>query len=103
MHIRPELKRLLWIGSGMMAALVAILMAYCVLADMRSVHLAVIAVLTTSGPLVARVFEGLVRRQQRVAELEMNCLEADDEVLLARTLPLAVPVIGTLFAFFVVL
>lgn len=103
MRIRPELTRLLWIGSGLMVAFVALLMGYCVVADMRSVHLAVIAVLTTSGPLIARVFEGLVRRRQRLAALEMNCLEADDEVLLARTVPLAVPVIGTLFAFFVVL
>ena len=103
MRIRPELTRMLWAGSGLMIGLVAILMAYCVVANMRSVHLAVIAVLTTSGPLIARVFEGLVRRRQRLASLDMNCLEADDEVLLARTVPLAVPVIGTLFAFFVVL
>ncbi len=76
---------------------------YCLAADMSSVHLAVLAVLTTTGPLIARVFDGLVRRRQRLLELDMSCIEADDEVQVARVSPLALPVIGTLFAWFVVL
>jgi hypothetical protein len=44
-----------------------------------------------------------VKRKQRIRGLDMNCLEADDEVLVARVSPLALPVIGTLFAWFVVL
>ena len=52
-------------GIGAMALGVACLMGYCYVLDMRSVHLAVLAVLTTSGPLVARVFAGVVRRRQR--------------------------------------
>lgn len=103
MHIRPELKRLILGHILAMAAFVAALMLYCLALDMQSVHLAVLAVLTTTGPLVSRIFEGLIRRRQRVLGLPMDCLEADDEVLLARTLPLALPVIGTLFAWFVVL
>ncbi|WP_111430071.1 hypothetical protein [Rhodobacteraceae bacterium DSL-40] len=103
MHIRPELKRLILGHILAMVAFVAALMLYCLALDMQSVHLAVLAVLTTTGPLVSRIFEGLIRRRQRVLGLPMDCLEADDEVLLARTLPLALPVIGTLFAWFVVL
>lgn len=103
MRIRPQLKRLIWFHCLGMFALVAVLMAYCIALDTMSVHLAVLAVLTTTGPLVSRIFEGLIRRRQRVLGLEMNCLEADDEVLVARTLPLALPVIGTIFAWFVVL
>lgn len=103
MRIRRELRPMLVLGLVLMSLLVALLMLYCLAADMMSVHLAVLAVLTTTGPLIARVFEGLVRRRQRVAGLDMNCLEADDEVLVARVSPLALPVIGTLFAWFVVL
>jgi hypothetical protein len=61
----------------------------------------VLAVLTTSGPLVARVFAGLVRRRQRLLNLDLESLEAEDEILIARSVPLAMPVIGTLFAYFV--
>ena len=103
MHIRRELQLVLIAGLIGMVLLVALLMFYCLAADMTSVHLAVLAVLTTTGPLIARVFEGLVRRRQRLLGLDMNCLEADDELLVARVAPLALPVIGTLFAWFVVL
>jgi hypothetical protein len=103
MRIRRELGPTLLAGTGVMVLMVVALMGYCLALDMRSVHLAVLAVLTTTGPLIARVFEGMVRRRQRVLGLEMNCLEADDEVLVARTAPLAMPVIGTLFAWFVVM
>jgi hypothetical protein len=103
MHIRPQMKRIIWLSCLGMAVLVAALMGYCMALDMMSVHLAVLAVLTTTGPLVSRILEGLIRRRQRVLGLEMNSLEADDELLVARTLPLALPVIGTLFAWFVAL
>jgi hypothetical protein len=103
MHIRRELRPVLIRGMIAMAMLVALMMFYCLAADMMSVHLAVLAVLTTTGPLISRVFEGLVKRKQRLRGLDMNCLEADDEVLVARVAPLALPVIGTLFAWFVVL
>ncbi len=103
MRIRRELRAMLVWGLAGMALLVALMMAYCLAADMTSVHLAVLAVLTTTGPLIARAFEGLVRRRQRLLGLDMNCLEADDEVLVARVAPLALPVIGTLFAWYVVL
>ncbi|WP_424932976.1 hypothetical protein [Amaricoccus macauensis] len=103
MRIRSQMKRLIWLHCLGMLAVVLGLMGYCIALDTMSVHLAVLAVLTTTGPLVSRVFEGLIRRRQRVLGLDMNCLEADDEVLIARTLPLALPVIGTIFAWFVVL
>ncbi|MEM8570871.1 MAG: hypothetical protein AAGG56_08160 [Pseudomonadota bacterium] len=103
MHIRPQMKRLIWLHCLGMVLFVLALMLYCIAVDMMSVHLAVLAVLTTTGPLVSRVFEGLIRRRQRVLGLDMNCLEADDEVLIARTLPLALPVVGTIFAWFVIL
>jgi hypothetical protein len=103
MRIRGELRAMLLWGLIGMALLVALMMSYCLAADMTSVHLAVLAVLTTTGPLIARAFEGLVRRRQRLLGLDMNCLEADDEVLVARVAPLALPVIGTLFAWYVVL
>ena len=66
MHIRRELQLMLIAGLIGMVLLVALLMFYCLAADMTSVHLAVLAVLTTTGPLIARVFEGLVRRRQRL-------------------------------------
>jgi hypothetical protein len=100
MIIRRELGPTLLAGTAFKLLLVLALMGYCLALDMKTVHLAVLAVLTTTGPLIARVFVGTVRRRQRVLGLEMNCLEADDEVLVARTAPLAMPVIGTLFAWF---
>jgi hypothetical protein len=45
--------------------------------------------------------EGLIRRRQRLLDLDMSCLAADNEVLVARIMPLFLPVIGTLFAWFV--
>ena len=81
-------------GTGVMALGVASLMGYCLMLDMQSVHLAVLAVLTTSGPLVARIFAGLVRRRQRLLRLDLDSLEAEDEILIARSVPLAMPVIG---------
>lgn len=103
MRIRSPMKRIIRVHCLGMLVLVLVLMSYCIALDTMSVHLAVLAVLTTTGPLVSRIFEGLIRRRQRILGLDMNCLEADDEVLVARTLPLALPVIGTIFAWFVVL
>jgi len=57
----------------------------------RPAALATLAILTTTGPLISRVFEGAVRRVQRVRALDMDCLTADDEVLIARTVPLLMP------------
>jgi hypothetical protein len=101
--VRREMRAMLVGGTAVMALGVACLMGYCLMLDMKSVHLAVLAVLTTSGPLVARIFSGLVRRRQRLLRLDLDSLEAEDEVLIARSLPLAMPVIGTLFAYLVVL
>ena len=103
MTVRPEIRSILIAGTLAMALGVACLMGYCLMLDMQSVHLAVLAVLTTSGPLVARIFSGLVRRRQRILHLDLDSLEAEDEILIARSLPLAMPVIGTLFAYLVVL
>lgn len=103
MTIREDLRGLLWAGTVATLAAAALLLLYCHLADSRTVHLAVLAILTTSGPLLARVFEGLVKRRQRMRGLDLNCLAADDEILVARTVPLALPVIGAVWAFLVVL
>ena len=103
MTVRREILPMLAGGTLVMVLLVLTLMGYCLMLDMKSVHLAVLAVLTTSGPLVARVFSGLVRRRQRILHLDLDSLEAEDEILIARSLPLAMPVIGTLFAYLVVL
>jgi hypothetical protein len=56
MHIRRELRTVLIRGMIAMAMLVALMMFYCLAADTMSVHLAVLAVLTTTGPLISRVF-----------------------------------------------
>jgi hypothetical protein len=103
MAIRRELGPLLWTGAAATLATAALLLLYCHLVDTRTVHLAVLAILTTAGPLLARVFEGLVRRRQRIAGLELNCLEADDEILVARTVPLVLPVIGAAWAYLILL
>lgn len=103
MTIRKPLRPLLFGGIALMFAIIGAMMAYCLFRATFSIHLATLAILTTSGPLVARLFEGLVRRRQRVAGLEMNCLEADDEVLIARTVPFLMPVSGAFFSYFVML
>lgn len=103
MNIRRELRWLLFGGTAMMFAVIAAMMLYCLSRGSLQVHLATLAILTTSGPLIARVFEGLVRRVQRKRGLEMNDLAADDEVLLARTTPLLMPVAGAAFSYFVML
>lgn len=103
MRIRRDVRGLLWIGTAATLGLSIGLLVYCSWVGTRSVHLAVLAVLTTSGPLLARIFEGLVRRRQRTAGLEMNCLEADDEILISRTVPLALPILGAAWAFSVML
>lgn len=40
---------------------------------------------------------------QRVRALDSDCLAADDEVLIARTVPLLMPVAGAAFSFSVML
>jgi hypothetical protein len=103
MTTRKPLRALLFGGIAPIAATIAAMTAYCTFRGQLSIHLATLAILTTSGPLVARIFEGLVRRVQRLRGLDMNCLEADDEVLVARTVPLAMPVAGAFFSYFVML
>lgn len=103
MSIRRELRGLLFGGTALMVAVILGMALYCTARGSLSIHLATLAILTTSGPLVARFFEGLVRRRQRVRGLEMNCLAADDEVLIARTVPLLMPVAGASFSYFVML
>lgn len=103
MHIRPQIRNTLLAGIACTLGLSLALLAYCLAVDSMSVHFAVLAILTTSGPLIARVFEGLVRRRQRLAGLDLGCLAADDEVLVARTVPLALPVIGAFWAYLIVL
>ncbi len=99
MKMRQGVRRLLLGGTGLIVALILVMIALCLSRGTLPVHLVTLALLTTSGPLVSRVFEGLVRRRQRVLDLEMNCLEADDEVLVARVVPLAMPVAGALFSY----
>jgi hypothetical protein len=103
MHVRAELRWLLAGGTAAMTATIGAMMLYCVSRGALQVHLATLAILTTSGPLVGRVFEGLVRRRQRVRGLEMDDLAADDEVLIARTVPLLMPVAGATFSYFVMM
>lgn len=101
--IRRELRPLLVGGTALMVAVIGGMMLYCVSRGSLQVHLATLAILTTSAPLVARVFEGMVRRRQRVRGLEMNDLAADDEVLMAQTVPLLMPVAGATFSYFVMM
>ena len=99
MKIRKPVRPLLVGGTALMAATIATMTLYCLWRGSLSIHLATLAILTTSGPLVARIFEGLVRRAQRLRDLDMNCLEADDEVLISRTVPLLMPVAGAIFSY----
>ncbi|MSU88176.1 hypothetical protein GE300_00925 [Rhodobacteraceae bacterium 2CG4] len=103
MNIRKEIASVLIVGSLLILATIALMIVYCFAVSNRGVHLTVVAILTTSGPLVARVFEGLVRRRQIVRGVDRNCLAAEDEVLISRTLPLVMPVVGAIFAYAVML
>ena len=103
MHIRKEVAPTLVIGSLLILAVIAGMVITCLRIGDNRFHLTTVAILTTSGPLVARVFEGLVRRRQMLREVDRNCLAAEDEVLISRTLPLVMPVVGALFAYTVML
>jgi hypothetical protein len=103
MRIRPELRPLLYWGCALTVAVILGMIALCLWRGNLRVHIATLALLTTTGPLIARVFEGLVRRVQRRRGLSMDCLEADDEVLLARTAPLVMPIAGALFSYTVMM
>lgn len=103
MTIRKEVAPILIWGTAMMVALIAGLILYCLAIGNRAVHLSVVAILTTSGPLIARIFEGLVRRRQIVRDLDRTCLEAEDEILISRTVPLVMPVAGAMFAYAVMM
>jgi hypothetical protein len=48
---------------------------------------------------LSRLFEGMVRRRQRLRDLDMNSLAADDEILYARAVPLLMPIAGAAFAY----
>ncbi|MBA3325425.1 MAG: hypothetical protein H0T41_09280 [Rhodobacteraceae bacterium] len=103
MTIRREMRGLLVAWTAVMAATIAAMVLYCFSRGSLSIHLATLAILTTSGPLVARVFEGWVRRRQRIRDLDMNCLAADDEVMFSRTVPLLMPIAGAMFSYFVMM
>ncbi len=103
MKIRRGMRRLILGGTALMAVVIGGMMSYCLFRSELAIHLTTLTLLTTSGPLVARVFEGLVRRRQRMRDLAMDCLEADDEVLIARTVPLVMPIAGAAFSYFVML
>ncbi len=103
MTLRGEVRSLLFGGTALMAAAVGGMMLYCLSHDDLRVHLATLAILTTSGPLISRVFEGLVKRRQRLRDLDMNTLAADDEILVARTVPLLMPIAGAAFSYWVMM
>lgn len=103
MRIRRDLRPLLLWGTGVTLGVILGMIAICLAYNNLRIHIATLALLTTSGPLLARVFEGLVRRVQRMRGLSMDCLEADDEVLFARTFPLVMPIAGALFSYTVIM
>lgn len=103
MMIRKELRWFLFGWTALMVFGIAAMILYCMFRGGLSIHLATLALLTTSGPLVARTFEGIVRRRQRLRGLDMDCLAADDEVLYSRTVPLVMPIAGAMFSYFVMM
>jgi hypothetical protein len=103
MTLRPEVRPLLVGGTLLLTAFVGGMLFYCWWRGVLAVHLATLAILTTSGPLIARVFEGLVKRRQRIRGLDMNSLEADDEVLVSRTVPLLMPIAGAAFSYWIMM
>jgi hypothetical protein len=62
MRIRRELRPLLYWGCALTVAVILGMIALCLWRGNLRVHIATLALLTTTGPLIARVFEGLVRR-----------------------------------------
>jgi hypothetical protein len=102
-NMRPGMRGLLVGATGVVAALVVVMILLCLSRGTLKVHIVTLALLTSSGPLVSRMLEGFVRRRQRLLGLDMNCLEADDEVLIARTMPLLMPVAGAFFSYSVML
>jgi uncharacterized membrane protein len=103
MAIRKEVTPIILTGVISMAVLITVMILFCVSVGERGYHLATVAILTTSGPLFARVFEGVVRRSQIKQGLSRDGLEAEDEVLIARTAPLVMPVVGAMFAYSVMM
>jgi len=103
MQIRKEVAPTLILGTVLILAVIAGMVVICLKIGDNRFHLTTVAILTTSGPLVARIFEGLVRRRQIVRDVDRTCLAAEDEVLISRTLPLVMPVVGALFAYAVML
>ena len=103
MAIRREVTPIILTGVVLMVVGITALIVTCLSVGERGFHLAVVAILTTSGPLFARVFEGIVRRAQIKRGLARDGLEAEDEVLIARTAPLVMPVVGAMFAYSVMM
>jgi hypothetical protein len=99
LKLRREMRSLLIGATGAVVVLIVVMILLCLFRGTLRVHVVTLALLTTSGPLVSRALEGAVRRRQRLKELDMNCLEADDEVLIARTMPLAMPLAGAFFSY----
>ncbi|MER2508608.1 hypothetical protein [Amaricoccus sp.] len=103
MTIRPALRPVLFGGAAVIICVVAGMMAYCLSHRVQAIHLATLALLTTSGALVSRIFEGLAQRRQRRSGLDMQCVAADDELLFARSVPLVVPIAGALFSYYIMM
>jgi hypothetical protein len=79
--------------------LIALLISLCLWFANFRIHVATLALLTTSGPLISRVFEGLALRTQRAAGLPLDCVAAEDELLIARAAPLLMPIAGAAFSY----
>ncbi len=103
MVLRPGVRPVILASTALMVTAVGGMMLYCLFHNNLHVHVATLAILTTSGPLLSRVFEGLVTRQQRLHGLDMNTLAADNEMLWARTVPLLMPIAGSGFAYWVMM
>lgn len=99
LKMRPEMRGMLIGATVTIGVLIAAMILLCLFRGTLKVHIVTLALLTTSGPLVSRALEGMVRRRQRLRGLDMNCLEADDEVLIARTMPLVMPLAGAFFSY----
>lgn len=99
MKMRKGVRGLLVASTVIVVALIAVMIWLCIVRGTVRIHVITLALLTTSGPFVSRALEGFVKRRQRMLGLDMDCIEADNEMLIARTMPLLMPVAGAFFSY----
>jgi hypothetical protein len=99
LQIRRPMAGLLIAGTLITMVIIAFAITLCLFVGQRGFHLTTVAFLTTGGPVLARIFESLVMRRQISLGLPRDGIPAVDETMIARTVPLLMPVAGGLFAF----